>query len=154
MLDFKICLKIFDKTSTQVLIYTYRPANITNFVNGTCDLFDVMYEQHHRTSLQQFLSGTKHGDVDGTCERCLTGCVISDTLKTVVFYLCSEWVRYSRKDWLASPGVWVTRGQPPHLGSDLTPTWSSGTRQGGTCARRMGARPGTVAWSEQRCRKE
>ena len=44
---------------------------VTVFMSGTFDLFDIMCKQHHRTALNPFLNGTKNGDVDGTCKRSL-----------------------------------------------------------------------------------
>ena len=33
--------------------------NVTIFVSGTFDLFDVMYKQHNKSVLNPFLNGTK-----------------------------------------------------------------------------------------------
>ena len=36
-----------------------RTINVTIFVGGTFDLFDVMYKQHNKSVLNPFLNGTK-----------------------------------------------------------------------------------------------
>ena len=46
-----------------------RALNVTIFVSGTFDIFDVTCKRAHRTALNPFLNGTKNGDVDGTCKR-------------------------------------------------------------------------------------
>ena len=60
-----LCLYMYLK-----LVYTY--VNVTVFVSGTFDLFNIMCKQHHRTALNPFLNGTKNGDADGICKRSLT----------------------------------------------------------------------------------
>ena len=49
-----------------------RTANVTAFVSGTFDLFNVMCKQPHKNALNPFFNGTKNGDFDGTCKRALT----------------------------------------------------------------------------------
>ena len=46
-----------------------RTLDVTVFVSGTFDLFDVMCKQHQKAALDPFLNGTKNGDIDGTCKR-------------------------------------------------------------------------------------
>ena len=48
-------------------VYTY--CQCRRFVSGTFDLLDVMCKLDHKTASNQFLNGTKNGDVDGLCER-------------------------------------------------------------------------------------
>ena len=48
-----------------------RTFNVTVFVSGTFDLFDVMCKQRHRTVLNPFFNGMKNGDIDGNCKRSL-----------------------------------------------------------------------------------
>ena len=49
-----------------------RTINVTIFVGGTFDLFDVMYKQHNKSVLNPFLNGTKNDGIYGTCKRSLT----------------------------------------------------------------------------------
>ena len=138
--------KNFDKRSIQTILNQ----------NPFCERHLLSFWRYVWTTpyncIALFLIGTKNGNVDGTRKRRLMGCVISDMLQTIVSYLCSEWVWYSRKGWRASRGVWVTRGRPRRLGSDPRRRWSSETRRGGKCARRKGAQLGKAAWSEKRCK--
>ena len=43
--------------------------NVTVFVSGTFDLFDVSCKQHHRTALNPISNGTENGDINSTCKR-------------------------------------------------------------------------------------
>ena len=45
-----------------------RTVNITVFMSGTFDLFNIMCKQYHWTALNAFLNGTKNSDGDGTCK--------------------------------------------------------------------------------------
>ena len=45
--------------------------NITVYMSGTLDLFDVTCKQHRGTPLKPFVNGTKNGHIDGTCKRSL-----------------------------------------------------------------------------------
>ena len=45
--------------------------NVTIFVRGTFDLFNVMCKQHNRNMLNPFLNHTQNGDIEGTCKRTL-----------------------------------------------------------------------------------
>ena len=52
-----------------------RTVDVTIFVSGIFDLFDVTCKQHHRTTLNPFLNGAKNGDVDAMCKSLNTmGC--------------------------------------------------------------------------------
>ena len=49
--------------SSKVHLYT---VNVTVFVCGTIDLFDVMCRQQYKTELKPFLNCTEHGEIDDT----------------------------------------------------------------------------------------
>ena len=38
-------------------------------MSDTFDHFNVTCKQHHKNVLNQFLNGTKNGDIDGMCKR-------------------------------------------------------------------------------------
>ena len=46
--------------------------NVTVFVSGIFDLFDVKSNHQNRTVLNLFLNGTKSGNVEGTCKQGLS----------------------------------------------------------------------------------
>ena len=46
-----------------------RTVNVTVFVSGIFDFFNVVHKQHHTTALNPFLNTRKNGDIEGTCER-------------------------------------------------------------------------------------
>ena len=48
-----------------------RIANVTVFVSGTFDLFNVVCKQHHRAALIPFLDGTKNDDIDSMGKQSL-----------------------------------------------------------------------------------
>ena len=43
-----------------------RTVNVTVFMSGNFDLFDVVCKQNHRSVLNLFLNGTINGNIDGT----------------------------------------------------------------------------------------
>ena len=46
-----------------------RTVNVTIFVNGVFNLFDVICEQYYRIAFNPFLNDTENSDVDGTSRR-------------------------------------------------------------------------------------
>ena len=56
-----------------------RTINVTVFVSGNFDLFDVVCKQNHRSVLNPFLNGTINGNIDAlnsTADSSLT-CTLS-----------------------------------------------------------------------------
>ena len=49
-----------------------RTVNITAFVSGTFDLFNVNCKQHHSTAFNPLFNRAENTDIDCTCKRSLT----------------------------------------------------------------------------------